>query len=176
MNRTTRFLAQASLASAFAWTIGTPGISQAQEGASKVKATDWYHWRGPQQNGQSLETALPTSFSVEGENLLWRKEEYATRSTPVVMNGRVYVVCRHEAETNKEAEKTVCINAETGERIWESIHNIFLSDAPSERVGWSSVVGDPETDRVYVLGLGCTFQCLDGKTGKVIWEHSMLEE
>lgn len=176
MNKSIRFLAGASLASALAMTLAADGLTVAQEGAPKLKATDWYHWRGPQQNGQSLETGLPTSFSIEGENLLWRKEEFATRSTPVVMNGRVYVVCRHEAETNKEAEKTVCINAETGEKIWESIHNIYLSDAPAERVGWASVVGDPETDRVYVLGLGCTFQCLDGKTGKLIWEHSMLEE
>ena len=176
MNKSIRFLAGASLASALAMTLAADGLAVAQEGASKLKATDWYHWRGPQQNGQSLETGLPTSFSIEGENLLWRKEEFATRSTPVVMNGRVYVVCRHEAETNKEAEKTVCINAETGEKIWESIHNIYLSDAPSERVGWASVVADPETDLVYVLGLGCTFQCLDGKTGKMIWEHSMLEE
>ena len=176
MNKSIRFLAGASLASALAMTLAADGLAVAQEGAPKLKATDWYHWRGPQQNGQSLETGLPTSFSIEGENLLWRKEEFATRSTPVVMNGRVYVVCRHEAETNKEAEKTVCINAETGEKIWESIHNIYLSDAPSERVGWASVVADPETDRVYVLGLGCTFQCLDGKTGKMIWEHSMLEE
>jgi outer membrane protein assembly factor BamB len=151
-------------------------VAQAQEGAGKTKATDWPLWRGPQQNGQSVETGLPTTFSVEGENLLWRKEEYATRSTPVVMNGRAYIVCRHEPETNKEAEKTVCLNAQTGELIWESIHNIYLSDSPSERVGWASVVADPETDRVYVLGLGCTFQCLDGKTGKTIWEHSMLEE
>jgi outer membrane protein assembly factor BamB len=176
MNKSIRFLAGASLASAVAMTLAADGLAVAQEGAPKLKATDWYHWRGPQQNGQSLETGLPTSFSIEGENLLWRKEEFATRSTPVVMNGRVYVVCRHEADTNKEAEKTVCINAETGEKIWESIHNIYLSDAPSERVGWASVVADPETDRVYVLGLGCTFQCLDGKTGKLIWEHSMLEE
>ncbi|MFN9550138.1 MAG: PQQ-binding-like beta-propeller repeat protein [Pirellulaceae bacterium] len=92
------------------------------------------------------------------------------------MNGRLYAVCRAFPETTQEGEKTVCADATTGDILWESIHNIFLSDAPAERVGWSSVVGDPETDRVYVLGLGCAFQCLDGKTGKVIWEHSMSEE
>jgi outer membrane protein assembly factor BamB len=92
------------------------------------------------------------------------------------MNGRLYAVCRAFPETTQEGEKTVCADATTGDILWESIHNVFLSDAPAERVGWSSVVGDPETDRVYVLGLGCAFQCLDGKTGKVIWEHSMSEE
>ena len=128
------------------------------------------------QNGHSLEKGLPDSFKVDGENMLWRKESFATRATPIVMNGRLYTVCRSEPETTKEAEKTVCVNAETGELIWESIHNIFLSDSPSERIGWASLVGDPETDKVYMLGLGCVLQCLEGKTGKILWEKSMLEE
>ncbi len=128
------------------------------------------------QNGHSLEKGLPDSFKVDGENMLWRKESFATRATPIVMNGRLYTICRSEPETTKEAEKTVCVNAETGELIWESIHNIFLSDAPSERIGWASLVGDPETDKVYMLGLGCVLQCLEGKTGKILWEKSMLEE
>lgn len=137
---------------------------------------DWPHWRGPHNNGHSSETGLPESWSPKGENLLWRKEEFATRSSPIVMNDRVYVVCRAFPETTQEGEKTVCIDAKTGEMIWESIHNVFLSDAPAERVGWSSVVGDPATDTVYVLGLGCVFQCLDAKTGMIMWEHSMSEE
>ena len=137
---------------------------------------DWPNWRGLHNDGQSAEMGLPDQWSPKGENLLWRKEEYATRSSPVVMNGRVYVVCRAFPETTQEGEKTVCLDAKSGELIWESIHNVFLSDAPAERVGWSSVVGDPETDTVFVLGLGCVFQCLDGKSGKIIWEHSMSEE
>jgi outer membrane protein assembly factor BamB len=137
---------------------------------------DWPHWRGPHFNGHSSETGIPESWSPKGENLLWRKEEYATRSSPIVMNDRAYVVCRAFPETKQEGEKTVCIDAKSGEMIWESVHNVFLSDAPAERVGWSSAAGDPETDTVFVLGLGCVFQCLDGKTGKILWEHSMSEE
>jgi outer membrane protein assembly factor BamB len=144
--------------------------------AEESGSVDWLHWRGPTLDGISHEANLPESWSVDGENLLWRKEEYATRSTPVVMNGRLYAVCRAFPETTQEGEKTICINAETGELIWESIHNVYLSDAPSERVGWSSVVCDAESDQVYVLGLGCVFQCLDGKTGEVVWSHSMSEE
>jgi outer membrane protein assembly factor BamB len=139
-------------------------------------AEDWPHWRGPRNDGRSAETNLPDTWSPKGENLLWRKEEFASRSSPVVMNDRVYVVCRAFPETQKEGEKTVCVDAKTGELIWESIHNVYLTDAPAERVGWSSVVGDPATDTVYVLGLGCVFQCLDGKSGKILWEHSMSEE
>ena len=107
-------------------------------------AEDWPHWRGPHHDGQSFETNLPDKWSPKGENLLWRKEEFASRSSPVVMNDRVYLVCRAFPETEKEGEKTVCLDAKTGELIWESIHNIYLSDAPAERVGWSSVVAPVE--------------------------------
>jgi outer membrane protein assembly factor BamB len=60
--------------------------------------------------------------------------------------------------------------------IWEVFTTSSLSDAPAERVGWSSVCGDPTTGKIYLLGLGGHFQCLDGETGKVLWEHSMSEE
>lgn len=157
------------------WLAGMPSAG-AVDVANPADPMDWPHWRGPDMNGLSLEKGLPEKWSPKGENLLWRREELASRSTPIVMNGRLYAVCRAFPETTQEGEKTVCADAKTGDLLWESIHNIYLSDAPAERVGWSSVVGDPETDRVYVLGLGCSFQCLDGKTGKVIWEHSMSEE
>ncbi|MEQ1826621.1 MAG: PQQ-binding-like beta-propeller repeat protein [Pirellula sp.] len=150
--------------------------SPSSSAGNKAKPTDWYHWRGPLQNGHTLEKGLPDSFKANGENVLWKSEEFKTRATPIVMNGRLYTVCRSDEDTNKEAEKTVCLDAETGKPIWQSIHNVFLTEAPPERVGWSSVVGDPETDKVYVLGIGCLFQCLDGKTGKILWEKSMLEE
>lgn len=157
------------------WTIAIM-FTVAQGIVSAADLVDWSHWRGPELNGVSREKNLPEKWSPKGENLLWSKPEFASRSTPIAMNGKIYLVCRAFPETTQEGEKTVCLNADTGELIWESIHNVFLTDAPAERVGWSSVVGDPSSGNVYVLGLGCQFQCLDGATGKTIWEHSMSEE
>ncbi|MDA1017919.1 MAG: PQQ-binding-like beta-propeller repeat protein, partial [Planctomycetota bacterium] len=136
----------------------------------------WPHWRGPEQNGVSRERNLPDRWSLDGENLAWRKTDYATRSTPIVMNGRLYANCRAFPETTREGEKVVCLDAASGELIWETVNNVFLSDAPAERVGWSSVIGEPGTGNVYSLGLGCFLQGLDGKTGKRLWSHSMSEE
>lgn len=137
---------------------------------------DWSHWRGPTLDGHAHMSNLPTSWSPKGENLVWRIEDFAARSSPVAMNGRMYAICRAFPETTREGEKTVCFDPKTGELIWENIHNVFLSDVPAERVGWSSPVCDSETDRVYKLSVGCLLQCLDGETGKVVWEHSLLEE
>ncbi len=168
-NRITRWVV-GSLA--FALYLGAAAGPQ----ADAADPMDWTHWRGPMMSGGSLEKNLPEKWDAKGEGILWRKEEYATRSTPVIMNGKMYIVCRAFPESTQEGEKTVCLDATTGDLIWESIHNVYLSDAPAERVGWSSVVADPESGNVYVLGLGCLFQCLDGATGKVIWQRSMSEE
>ena len=41
----------------------------------------------------------------------------------------------------------------TGEIQWEHRFNVYLTDVPNTRLGWSSVVGDPATGRVYALGV-----------------------
>jgi outer membrane protein assembly factor BamB len=143
---------------------------------AKLDPLDWPYWRGPEMNGISREKNLPDSWSPEGENLLWKKEELGTRSTPIVMRGKLYTICRHNPGTKQEAEKVVCADAATGEKKWENIFNVFLSDVPDTRVGWSSVVGDPTTGHVFALGVCGYFQCIDGETGKSLWSHSMSEE
>lgn len=143
---------------------------------SAAEPVDWYQWRGPEGNGISREKNLPTTWSPKGENVLWASEDYATRCTPITMNGRIYVVTRYKPETTEEGERVVCINSETGEMIWERHQNVFLSDAPAERVGWSSVFADPATGNIFWLGLGCEFHCLNGETGESIWSHALSEE
>jgi hypothetical protein len=57
---------------------------------------DWPYWRGPEMNGISREKGLVESWSRRGENLLWRNEDIAGRSTPIVMNGRLYTIVNDE--------------------------------------------------------------------------------
>lgn len=137
---------------------------------------DWPNWRGPERNGVSREVGLVDSWSPEGENLLWARKDLGTISTPIVMNGKLYVLARADEGTPIEGERVVCVDAVTGKTIWENKFNVFLSDVPAERVGWSSVVGDPETGKVYALGVCDLFQCLDGETGKTLWSRSLSEE
>ena len=92
------------------------------------------------------------------------------------MAGRLYTLVRDQPGTELEGEKVVCADAQTGEVLWEHRFNVFLSDVPDTRVGWSSVVGDPETGRVYAQGVCGYFCCLAGETGKPVWERSLHEE
>ncbi len=148
--------------------------------AAEKKSTDpldWPHWRGPEQNGISRETGLIDTFDpATGENVLWKNDKLGTISTPIIMNGKLYVLCRSEPGTTREGEKVVCADAATGEILWENIFNVYLSDVPDTRVAWSNVAGDPETGHVYALGVCDYFQCIDGETGKTIWSRSLSEE
>ncbi len=147
-----------------------------QADTSDAAEMDWPHWRGPEMNGVSRETGLIEKWSPKGKNLLWKRENLGSRSTPIVMNGKLYTICRDQPETKFEGEKVVCVDAATGETIWENRWNVFLSDVPDTRVGWSSVCGDPTTGNVFALGVCGYFQCIDGKTGKTIWSRSLSEE
>src|SRR5437870_121127 len=63
---------------------------------------DWPHWRGPEMNGISREKNLPESWSPDGENLVWKNEQLATRSTPIIMRGKLYTITRSKPETTEE--------------------------------------------------------------------------
>ncbi|WP_197527201.1 PQQ-binding-like beta-propeller repeat protein [Pirellulimonas nuda] len=147
--------------------------------SASAGAADWPNWRGPEYDGMSQDTDLPETWNPrggQGSNLLWKSEALAGRSTPVVFDGKLYTLCRDKPGTELEAEKVVCADAATGKVLWEHVFNVYLSDVPDTRVGWSSVVCDPATGRVYAQGVCGYFCCLDGKTGKPEWERSLHEE
>lgn len=146
---------------------------------SPAAAEDWTYWRGPYMNGRSYDKNIPDSWKPEGgegSNVLW-KIPIGSRSTPVVMKGKLYMITRDKEEKPaEEGERVVCVDVKDGHTIWEQRFNVYLSDAPAERVGWSSVVADPETGNVYALGVCGLFQCFNGETGEIKWSHSMHEE
>ena len=134
---------------------------------------DWPSWRGATQTGVSTEKGLISQWSVNGENLLW-KADFIGRSTPVVMNGRVYVIGRTGEKITMQ-EHIACFDAKDGRKLWERKFNVYHSTVPFNRVGWASLVGDPETGNIYAHGVGALMICLD-KNGKLLWMHNMTEE
>jgi hypothetical protein len=161
------------------WTSVLAGVPIANGQSAEVDPLDWPYWRGPAYNSISVETGLPDTINPkggEGSNLLWKRDDLGGRSTPIVMRGKLYTILRDDPGTPTEGEKVVCIDAATGKDIWQSRHNVWSSEVPDTRVGWSSVVGDPETGRVYALGACGLFQCFEGDTGKIVWSIPLHEQ
>jgi outer membrane protein assembly factor BamB len=138
-----------------------------------LMASDWSEWRGPARDGISLERGLPAKWSTAGENLAW-KAPYGGRSTPIVMNNRVFLQ-NTAGKGELEQERVMAFDADTGKLLWEHRFNIFLSDVPPHRVGWASPVGDQATGNVYALGVGGSLLGLT-REGKAIWERSLGED
>src|SRR5262245_9510653 len=84
--------------------------------SSQSTGKDWVHWRGPTQNGDSYDTGLPEKFSLDpkapNSNCIWT-QPYGCRSTPVVMNGRVYII-NSAGEGVNEGERVMCFDADSG--------------------------------------------------------------
>ena len=138
-----------------------------------VSASDWPSWRGPNQDGTSAETGLISDWSIEGENLLW-DAEFMGRSTPVVLNGRVYVLGRVGKDIT-EQERIACFDAKTGDLLWNHQINVFHTTISFNRVGWTNPVGDTETGNIYIHGVQGLFICFN-KDGDIVWSRSLTEE
>ena len=181
MQRLRDRLAWAVSTAILVWTsfLATPAFAAED---AKIDPLDWPYWRGPEYNSISRETGLPDTIDPEGEpasddgsNLLWKRDDLGGRSTPIIMRGKLYTILRADPATPTEGERVVCVDAATGEDIWEKQHNVWSSEVPDTRVGWSSLVGDPETGRVYALGAAGLFQCFEGDTGELVWSLPLHE-
>ncbi len=142
-----------------------------------VHGGDWLHWRGPEQNGVARDRDLPEKWTDDtkdpASNLVW-KAPYGSRSTPLVSNGRVFLI--NDVGTGvDEQERIVCLDEATGKLLWEKRFNVFLVDIVSSRVGWTSLAADAETGFIYTHGTQGFFTCFD-RDGKVIWQRSLIEE
>lgn len=141
-----------------------------------ARAADWPDWRGPGEDRHYQGPPLVTSFDPDsGENVRWTHDEGGI-SSPVIMGGRLYTLVRHKPDTAEEAEKVICLDALTGRKLWENVFNVYLSDVPAERVGWSAVVADPDSDTVFAHGVCGVFTAIDAATGKTKWQRSLHEE
>jgi outer membrane protein assembly factor BamB len=141
---------------------------------SPVAGEEWATWRGPDKTGVSHETGLVASWSVEGENLIWRDPDFVGRSTPVVLDGRVCANGR-VGEDRMQQALVACWSAESGERLWERRFVIYNTTVPFSRVGWAALEGDPETGYVYAQFVDGRLTCLDAE-GNTVWEQRLAED
>jgi outer membrane protein assembly factor BamB len=133
-----------------------------------LSAADWPEWRGPNRDGRSDEKGLPEKWDVA-----W-KVPYGGRSAPLVVGNRVYLQ-NTAGKGPTEQERVMCFDADTGKVLWEYKFNVFQSDVPAHRVGWSAPAVDTVTGTVYVYGVGGPLLALS-KDGKLLWERSFTEE
>lgn len=146
-------------------------ITMAPHAAHAAPVHGWLNWRGPQQNGTSLETGLPDT--VDPQHPLW-VADFPGQSTAVIANGRLYIM-GYLGEGENLQEGVICYDAETGKEIWRQLFSDYLSDTIYLRYGTSSPTVDPETGNIYMQGTQGILAAFT-RDGKIIWQHSLMEE
>ncbi len=143
------------------------------DGPQAAAPSGWLSWRGPQQDGTSRETGLPERLALDDESLLW-SVELAGRGTPAVAGSRVYAF-GYAGKGKDLQEVLACLDARTGERLWEQRFNDFLTDSVYDRYSIGAPTVDPETGNVFLVSTAGVVLAFT-QDGQPIWERSLMDE
>jgi len=114
---------------------------------SSSSAEDWPAWRGPRGDGTSLEQEVPTRWNAR-DNVAWKVEIPGVgHASPIVFGDYVFIAtCLEESEERV----LVCLDRNTGKRIWQRV----VIRAPLEAVhrlnSRASITPATDGRRVYV--------------------------
>src|SRR4051794_17076289 len=127
---------------------------------------DWPQFRGPNGSGVGSADGYPTEFSP-ARNVAWKSAVPYGQSSPVVMNGRVYL-------TASEGDRllTLCLDARTGRESWrreirrERSHKLFRANDPASPT--------PAADAKGVVSFFADFGMIAyAPDGKELWRQPM---
>ena len=145
--------------------------------AAPLGASDWIHWRGPQQNGHATGQNLPDRFDLDAPGkggLVWRTP-VGGRSAPLLLGNKLFTLSARDPDTAYEGERVSCFNADTGKVLWEYKLNVYHSDVETSRLGWTTLTADPAAGRVFAHTTAGELLCLTAD-GKKVWSRQLGEE
>lgn len=139
---------------------------------SLKSSVPWTQWGGPHRNFHTEATGLKDTWPAAGPRVIWKRPLGEGYSSPVVENGVLYTMYG-----KPRAEVVVAADAETGTTLWEqSPPMTFQSDAAAEMgngpYSTPLIVGD----RLFTTGVAGRLQCLEKKTGKLLWTQQLWED
>jgi outer membrane protein assembly factor BamB len=146
-------------------------------GALNAPTADWPQFRGPHRDGVWAETNLLETFPQKGLKISWRHPVGGGFSSPVVAQGRVFVL-DVELTAPSARERLHCFQEKTGKVLWVYAYAEHYSEWTfvPERGAGPTATPIVEGQRIYAVGASGFVHCLDVKTGHVIWEKHLGRE
>src|SRR6266849_2902802 len=143
-------------------------VTAAAAVAAKTEGVAWTQWGGPHRNFTTEASGLKSTWPATGPKVMWKRPLGEGYSSPSVEAGILYTMYGRSGQ-----EIVTAIDAATGKTLWEhSTPLTFRSDAPEMGNGPYStplLAGD----RVFTAGVSGRLQCLDKKTGKLLWTQML---
>jgi outer membrane protein assembly factor BamB len=135
-----------------------------------ASAENWPHWRGPQYNGSSQVSGLPTSWS-KTDNVRWvTPMPGESAATAIVWDDKVFVSSFDE---KTDALLALCLDKASGEILWQKV----AGDGSGPQRRHNKASPSPVTDGTYVYfyyGSG-ELVCFDF-AGNKIWDRSLEKD
>ena len=131
--------------------------------------TSWPRWGGPSQDFRAPAEGLAASWPEDGPEKLWSRALGEGYSAILFEDSRLYTMYR---ANDKEA--VVCLDARTGETVWEYTYE----HGPSPEHVRSYGAGPPSTpliagDLLFTVGVSGRMHALTKGDGKVIWSREL---
>jgi outer membrane protein assembly factor BamB len=155
--------------------LGAPVFARAAKAyvqpQSGPRGVPWTQWGGPHRNFQTESAGLRDTWPASGPPVVWKRALGEGYSSPSVEAAVLYTMYGKPRE-----EVVLAASAETGKTLWEYSNPMtFQSDARDQGNGPYAtplVVGD----RVFTAGVAGRLQCLDKKTGKLLWAQELWKD
>jgi outer membrane protein assembly factor BamB len=133
-----------------------------------ARAENWPQWRGPNNDGISGETNVPSEWS-ESKNVIWKIElPGMSGSTPVVWNDRIFLL-------SEDGEDVVlmCVGTD-GKEIWKRKLGTGKRRFMRDEANQASPSPSTDGEHVYAFAGTGDFTCFD-MNGKEIWRFNAQE-
>ncbi len=139
-----------------------------QDLGTRAAGVDWPRFLGPTGDSKSPEKGLVTPWPAQGPRIVWQREIGTGYGIGSISHGRYYHFDRVD-ENGQGQARLSCLNAETGENLWEFSYRTDYEDILGYNNGprCSPVVDD---DRVYIYGAEGMLHCLRASNGDVVWK------
>ncbi|HOW72679.1 MAG TPA: PQQ-binding-like beta-propeller repeat protein [Phycisphaerae bacterium] len=164
-------------------------VSSALLAGSALGGENWPQWRGPELDGTSDSTGLPTSWS-DTENVKWKAALPSwSGSSPIVFGDRVFVMSPSSATDGqvaptrsslgvklaKEGKDLLlfCLARKDGSRLWE--HRVSDDNAHEAKHNMSSPSPVADGRHVWVMTGTGKVKCLDVE-GRPVWDRDIQKD
>ena len=145
--------------------------SCSEKKSESASSENWPNWRGPNQDGSSGETGLPTKFS-KTDGVKWAADVPGiSASVPIVWENSVFITAPIADEKKLVG---LCYDAQTGKEKWRTTISEGSEIQWDDKSNLASPSAATDGERVYFLFANAIAAACDFN-GKIIWKRDLKE-
>jgi outer membrane protein assembly factor BamB len=136
----------------------------------RISAADpnWPRWRGPDGDGQSAETNLPTKWDASA--IVWKtKLKGIGQSSPIIWGDRIFLTSALESGKTR---LVICLDRKDGKVLWEKEAWTGSPEATHAQNGWATATCATDGERVVAFFGKGGLHCYDFE-GKRLWSRDL---